>query len=138
MLFFIFVAILVAGIVFNKLSDWSKLNYELRNNYEMIGIFGIALGIVVVGVSTAILLIAHIPAQANLESYEVERASLVYQYENNLYDNDNDIGKKELMSEIQKYNESLVSHKSLQRNFWVGIYYPNIYDELELIDISSS
>ena len=55
--------------------------------------------------------------------------------ENNLYDNDNDIGKKELMDEIREWNGDLAYRKAIQRNFWVGIYYPNIYDNLEFIPL---
>ena len=138
MLFFIFITILVIGVVFYNLSNWSKLEYGLRKNFEIIGIIGLAIGILTVSVSIIIFLLCYIPAQADLESYEVERASLVYQYENDFYNNDNDIGKRELMSEIQKYNQDLVRHKRLQRNFWVGIYYPNIYDKLKPIDILNS
>lgn len=61
--------------------------------------------------------------------------SLTYQLNNNLYDNDNDIGKKELFTEIRNYNESMAYNKEVQDDFWVGIFYPNIYDEFELIDL---
>ena len=55
--------------------------------------------------------------------------------ENNLYDNDNDIGKKELMDEIHEWNGNLAYCKKIQRNFWVGIYYPNVYDNFEFIPL---
>lgn len=61
--------------------------------------------------------------------------SLTYQLNNNLYDNDNDIGKKELFTEIRNYNESIAYNKEVQDDFWIGIFYPNIYDEFELIDL---
>ena len=137
MLFFIFITILVIGVVFYNLSNWSKLEYGLRENFSLVGIIGLVIGILTVSGSIFILLFCYIPKQAELESYEIQRASLVYQYENDFYNNDNDIGKRELMSEIQKYNQDLVWHKRLQRDIWVGIYYANIYDDLELIDISS-
>lgn len=61
--------------------------------------------------------------------------SLVYQYENNVFDSDDDvIGKKELYNQIQDWNEDLAYHQSIQDNFWLGIYYPNIYDQFEFIE----
>ena len=68
------------------------------------------------------------------ERYE----SLKYQAENNLYDNDNDIGKKELVSEIQSWNEDLAEGKTLCKNLWVGIFYPKVlYQNFEPIPIST-
>ena len=67
--------------------------------------------------------------EANKQRYE----SLVYQAENNLYDNDNDIGKKELVNQIQEWNEDLATGKSLQHDFWLGIFYPDVYDYFDFI-----
>lgn len=39
------------------------------------------------------------------------------------------------MDEIREWNEDLAYRKAIQRNFWVGIYYPNIYDNLEFIPL---
>lgn len=59
---------------------------------------------------------------------------LVYQLENNLYDNDNDLGLKDLYNDISAYNSKVAKGKVMQRDFWWGIFYPNIYDDLELIE----
>lgn len=37
------------------------------------------------------------------------------------------------MDEIREWNGDLAYCKEIQRNFWVGIYYPNVYDNLEFI-----
>lgn len=67
--------------------------------------------------------------------YEQRYESLTYQLENNLYSNENEIGKKQLYSEIQAYNEEVASGKKMQDDIWVGIFYPHIYDEFELIEL---
>ena len=67
----------------------------------------------------------------NQQRYE----SLTYQLENNLYDNDNDLGKKELYDQIQTWNEDLAEGKAMQHDIWVGAFYPNIYDEFDFIEL---
>ena len=54
----------------------------------------------------------------------------------NIENNDNDVGKKELVSEIQYWNSDLAYRKTIQRDFWVGIYYPNVYDQFEFIKLN--
>lgn len=136
MLFIIFVVFLVVGIALKVLYD--MLPYVYRREWmDCLGNVGIFFGLVAVITSIGVFGLSLLPAQANLDTLEQTRASLVYQLENNLYDNDNDFGKKELMSEIQSFNESLAFHKKIQRDFWVGIYYANIYDDIQLIEIDS-
>lgn len=61
--------------------------------------------------------------------------SLVYQYENDMYDNDNDLGKYELMQRIEDWNKELASYRAAQDDFWIGIYIPNIYDQYKFIEL---
>ena len=67
----------------------------------------------------------------NKQRYE----TLVYQLENNLYDNDNDLGKKELYNQIQEWNEDLAKGKIMQNDFWFGIFYPDVYDYFDFIEL---
>lgn len=129
MLFFIFVAIFVIGVLAVIFTD------EL-NNSHIVAMFILGVGICLLVISTFIFAINYIGTEASIAGWEKRYESLTYQSENNLYDNDNDIGKKELMNEIRKWNEDLAYHKEIQRNFWVGIYYPNIYDNFEFIPLS--
>lgn len=61
--------------------------------------------------------------------------SLVYQLENDLYDNDNDIGKRELYEKVTDWNADLAQGRAMQHDPWVGVFYPNIYDNLEFIKL---
>jgi hypothetical protein len=89
-----------------------------------------------VAISAVCIIADHASADGYVASYTQRYESLVYQYENDLYDNDNDLGKKELMNQIQEWNETMAKKKELQDNFWVGIYYPNIYDQFEIIEFN--
>lgn len=96
--------------------------------------------IAVIGFIVAIImLIVIIVANTNVDSYVAENQMryemLVYQYENDIYDNDNDLGKRDLMEDIQKWNEDLAYHRKAQDDFWVGIFYPNVYDQFEFIEL---
>ena len=86
-----------------------------------------------------IMLIVIIVKNTNVDAYIAENQMryemLVYQYENNLYDNDNDLGKRDLMEDIQEWNEDLAYYRKAQDDFWVGIFHPNVYDQFEFIEL---
>ena len=123
MLFLTFVIIIIAGFVLFTF-DWENLGITI----SMIGIFGII-------VSVVVLAINYIGIDGYIARMNTRYETLVYQYENNIYDNDNDLGKRELMVDIQNWNEDLSSRRERQRDFWIGIYIPNIYDQFEYIEL---
>ena len=86
MLFFIFVAIFVIGVLAIIFTD------EL-NNSHIVAMFILGVGICLLVISTFIFAINYIGTEASIAGWEKRYESLTYQLENNLYDNDNDIGK---------------------------------------------
>lgn len=81
------------------------------------------------------LAITNIGVEGDIASNEQKRASLVYQLENNLYDNDNDLGKKEFYKEIEEWNTNLARGKVLMDNSWIGVFYPNeLYENFDFIE----
>lgn len=86
-----------------------------------------------------IMLIVIIVNNTNVDAYVAENQMryemLVYQYENDIYDNDNDLGKRDLMEDIQEWNEDLAYRRKAQDDFWVGIFYPNVHDQFEFIEL---
>ena len=129
MLFWIFVGAFIIALV---------LVYLLRDTdilLEISAIIATLLGGVIV-ISLCIMACNYIGIDAEVAGYQKRYEALTYQYENDFYDNDNDVGKKELVSEIQYWNSDLAYRKTIQRDFWVGIYYPNVYDQFEFIKLN--
>ena len=123
MLFWTFVIIIIAGFVL--------FTYDLENlgiAISAIGIFGIIASVVVLAIN-------YIGIDGYIARMNTRYETLVYQYENDIYDNDNDLGKRELMVDIQNWNEDLSSRRERQRDFWIGIYIPNIYYQFEFIEL---
>ena len=125
---FVTVICLVIFIMSNNKYDgaWDAINIISL----VLAITAFVLSIGLGGVS----IIARAGADAYLASMQEKRSALVYQLENDIYDNDNDLGKKELYSEITEYNCDVAEGKIKQNNIWVYNIYPNVYDELELIE----
>lgn len=68
---------------------------------------------------------------ANVELYE----SLMYQAENNVYDNDNDIGKAELIGKITAWNCDLAAGRIKQDKWLTGFLHYQWYNEFEFIPL---
>lgn len=128
MLFFIFIALFAISVL-------AIIYTDEMSGWHLLATIAFVLTLIALLISTIGLASVYINADASVAKWETHYESLTYQLENNLYDNDNDIGKKELMDEIRKWNEDLAYCKEIQRNFWVGIYYPNVYDNLEFIPL---
>lgn len=128
MLFFIFIALFAISVL-------AIIRTDEMSGWHLLATIAVVLTLTALLISTIELASIYIGTDASVAKWETQYESLTYQLENNLYDNDNDIGKKELMDEIREWNEDLAYCKEIQRNFWVGIYYPNVYDNLEFIPL---
>lgn len=136
MLFFIFVIALIIGIVCWIVGD--ILYRRTRYDTEWLRTSGAALTVIMIicmVASGVILADAYIGVDAKVAENKEIYGSLTYQLDNNVYDNDNDLGKKELYDQIQEWNKDLAYYQAIQDDFWVGIYFPDIFDQFEFIEI---
>ena len=121
------ISVLVLIISLNKFSNfWDVINFISIALSILFFIISAVLGVIAISAS--------IGSESYLASMQEKRNALVYQLENDLYDNDNDLGKKELYSEITEYNCDVAKGKIMQNNIWVYNLYSDVYDDLELIE----
>lgn len=135
MLFWLFVILLLVGVAciivgacINNHS-WSDGDWFIYIGIAVATIFGLA-----TAVSLFIIIDGHSNVDgkidANMKIYE----SLTYQLENELYENDNDVGKKALYDQIEEWNRDLAEYQGIQDDFWFGIFYPDVFDQFEFIE----
>lgn len=130
MLFFVFVIALLLSIIGTTVID----EWEYEGLYLVSGLMVIVSFIAILA-SLIVFLVNYIGIEAEIASNDRIYESLTYQYENTVFDDDDDaIGKKELYNQIQDWNKDLAFYQSIQDDFWIGIYVPNIYDQFEFIE----
>lgn len=130
-MFIVFMLLLGAAfIVFACIAD--------RNDWEGTSLCSSIMGgfaIVAVIAMLVVVIVNNSGPKGQIAKMEATYESLVYQAENDIYENDNDLGKKQLADQIQEWNEKIADGKVMQRNFMWGIFYPNIYDQFEPIPV---
>lgn len=130
MLFWIFVILLIASIVWMIID--CTVNYSCLA-YVTVPTFVICLAAVII--SLGIMCCSYIGVDAYVAEMDARYEVLTYELENDVFDNNNDLGKQELMNKIQEWNEDLAWYKEAQDDFWIGIYIPNIYGHFEPIPL---
>lgn len=121
------ISFILLAVSYNKYGDfWDFMKYISL-------VFLVALFLVSVCLG-AVSVVAKAGGNAYLASMQEKRSALVYQLENDIYDNDNDLGKKELYSEITEYNCDVAKGKAMRDNIWLYNLYCDVYDNLELIE----
>jgi hypothetical protein len=120
-------------------------NYRASNrtkekvyNGFAIAFFTIAIvAAVVIFISSIILLISHGTAGGERARLEAEYETLCWEVENKVYHDGGDdvVGKKELYNQVREWNKNLASNQYYEKNFWVGIFCPDIYSDLQFIEL---
>lgn len=75
---------------------------------------------------------------AQHNKYIQRREALVYQLENDMYSNDNEVGKFELYTQIKEFNEDLAYCKAMNNNIFIGCFTYNFYEKIDYIPFEVS
>ena len=147
MLFWLFVILFQFGVFIMMFSQYDfgsvarKKNYFLEwvyYNHRKIESFGLCISIVsffVIAGSLVIILVNGICSISDVASKKETYESLCYKVESEEVRDEFGLLNKEIVDEIQEWNEEIARKQSVQDNFWLGIYNPNVYDEFEKIPL---
>lgn len=90
----------------------------------------------IITIMTLIVFIEYFCVNATIEKNKETYRALTYKVESNACKDDLGLLKKEVIDEVQKWNEDIIFYKTIQRDPWIGIFIPNIYDQFESIEYS--
>ena len=130
MLFWIFVILLVVGIVCCIIGEKSW-------EYDVFTVWGALISIVsgVVLILMLVVMLVNYSTADSTVAINIERhKALTYKLESGACRDEFGLLNKSVVDEIQEWNEDVVSYKAKQDSFWIGIFYPNVFDQFETID----
>ena len=133
MLFWMTIIVMILGLLLFEILFEHDFEISCVISGVISGLAAIALLIEII-----VLAVNYIGVDGHIQKLHTRHDMLVYQYENDIYDNDNDLGKRELIEDIQNWNEDLASRKENQDDAWVGIFIPDIYDQFEFIELGGT
>lgn len=151
MLFWLFVIIFIIGILIILLGVYAENNpkfrdafykesrtiktylYHYRDEIKFAGKFTVVITIISIVCMLFIMCGKHADIKAQVEADKLTYAGIKYKITSEACRDDFGLLNKEVVDEIQDWNEYIKLNQTLQDNFWIGIFYPNVYDQFETI-----
>ena len=139
MIFWLSIIIFAVGVVILIANRIGSLSYEYE--YSSVSGFILSFGVVISFISVVWFMVAGLillltktnvtaTRQANAEKYK----ALTYKLESEACRDQFGLLNKEIIDEVQDWNTDITYYKSMEDNFWMGIYYPDVYGDLGTID----
>lgn len=145
MLFWLCLILLIVGIGLVVIGnmEWfdtrneNKLRKFLYQNDDIIKTSGLVT-VVVSGITMVVMIVIfacdYIGVNARVEKNKERYNAITYKVESGACRDEFGLLNKEVIDEIQDWNEDVTYYKNLQKDFWVGIFVPNVYDQFETIN----
>lgn len=137
MLFWLCIIVGIISIILLTIYESVYFKHDIIESLVLVS--GVFLGVIsalVLIFSLVAFCINYTGINGDIAEYKEHYNTLVFEVENNLYKDDvTTVSRHELVKEVQKWNCDLAKRKENQRDFWIGIYIPNIYDDFEFIPL---
>lgn len=139
----LFVIFTIFGLVLNKIGRkaWNREEHPfLYWHDEKIENGGFVLTVCSVFVIILMLfaiIISHSNVEARLEQRRETYDALTYKMESTTCRDEFGFLSKEVIDEVQEWNKDVRYYQTVQDDLWVGIFYPNVFDEFKTIDYES-
>lgn len=143
MWFWLMVIILAVGICLIKIGskcwDIDKHHFLWYNdhNIKSAGIITVVISAFAITVMLICIICSHTNVEARLEKNREIYNALTYKMESTTCRDEFGFLSKEVIDEVQEWNKDIRYYQSAQDDFWVGIFYPNVFDEFEIIEYES-
>lgn len=72
-----------------------------------------------------------------VSSNREKHKALIYKTQTEACRDEFGIVNEDYIDEIQEWNQYIAKNKTMQRDFWFGVFVPNIFDEFQTIDLES-
>jgi hypothetical protein len=129
MIFWVFVILIVVGILMYIVSD--KIYSDVL---EFCGLFTAFVSFITVVVMLVIIICEGACAPSLVAENQERYKALTYKLESGACRDEFGLLNKAVIDEVQEWNEEVVYYQVAQDNFWIGIFYPNVFDQFETID----
>ena len=138
MLFWLFVIAIVVGISFIVIEEKVyKRTGKYLNNLEDIGGWIVFVSAIVLVIMIIILCCQHIGIDARVEKNLEIYNAIEYKVTSGACRDEFGLLSKEVIDEVQNWNKDVKYYQAVQDDFWIGIFYPNVFDQFETIDYMS-
>ena len=143
MLFWLCLVILIIGIglIVAGCINWTykknKLFNFLYDNDEILKLIGGIITFIsgfVIAIMLVVLPCMYIGIGARVEQLKENYKAITYKVESGACRDEFGLLNKEVIDEIQSWNKSVIYNQKMQNDFWVGIFYPDVYDQFKTID----
>ena len=140
MLFWLFVIAVVVGIGFIVIGnyDWDREKHYFlyKNDCDIAIIGGWMTGIsgVILVIMLAILCCNHISINNRIDANKELYKAIGYKITSGACRDEFGLLSKEVIDEVQEWNKDVIYYQTVQDDFWIGIFYPNVFDQFETID----
>ena len=140
MLFWLFVIILVVGIGFIVIGNynWDREKhyflYKHDSDITTIGGWIVAISGIILAIMIIILCYSHICINTGIEKNKVIYKAIEYKVTSGICRDEFGLLSKEVIDEVQEWNKDVKHYQTVQDDFWIGIFYPNVFDQFETID----